>query len=137
MKLMGWIDWDVTKLTDYCRAVSEATGVQIPDHYPLVGKYAFETATGVHAAAVIKALKKGDRWLADRMYSGVPAEEFGMEQKIRVGPMSGKSNCIYWLEKHRIQPTDELVQRLYHAAKAADRLLTDDELMAIVKGANA
>ena len=39
----------------------------------MVGSDAFETGTGVHAAAVIKAFRKGDAWLADRVYSGVPA----------------------------------------------------------------
>ena len=88
LKLLGWIDRDLSALGEYCVAVSEATGVPIPSNYPVIGTDAFETATGVHAAAVIKAYRKGDDWLADRIYSGVPAGDFGFRQKIRIGPMS-------------------------------------------------
>jgi 2-isopropylmalate synthase len=128
LKLMGWIDNDLTKLYDYCLAVSRATKVPIPHGYPVVGKDAFETATGVHAAAVIKALKKGDRWLADRVYSGVPAGDFGREQVITIGPMSGKSNIVYWLEKRGKPVSDDVVNRVFERAKKSNRLLTDAEI---------
>src|SRR6185436_8250881 len=97
LKLLGWIDRDLSSIAEYCREASEACGVPIPTNYPVVGADAFETGTGVHAAAVIKAFRKGDAWLADRVYSGVPAGEFGREQRIRIGPMSGRSNVIWWL----------------------------------------
>ena len=90
---------------------SRATGVPIPPNYPVVGRDAFRTGTGVHAAAVIKAFKKGDDWLADRVYSGVPAAMFGRQQEIEVGPMSGESNVVFWLEQRGIEPTPERVQR--------------------------
>jgi len=128
LKLMGWIDNDLTRLYDYCLAVSRATKVPIPHGYPVVGKDAFETATGVHAAAVIKALKKGDRWLADRVYSGVPAGDFGREQVITIGPMSGKSNIVYWLERRGKPVTDDVVNRIFERAKKSNRLLTDAEI---------
>ena len=130
LKLMGWISNDLTKLYDYCALTSKATKVPIPHGYPVVGKDAFETATGVHAAAVIKALKKNDRWLADRVYSGVPAGDFGREQVITIGPMSGKSNIVFWLEKRGMQAKDEVVNRIFEKAKQATRLLTDDEILA-------
>jgi 2-isopropylmalate synthase len=132
LKLLGWVDRDLTALAEYCRAVSEATGVPIPSNYPVVGTDAFETATGVHAAAVIKAYRKGDDWLADRIYSGVPAGEFGFRQRIRVGPMSGRSNVIFWLEGHEIEPTSERVDRIFEAAKRSNRLLEDDEIHALL-----
>ncbi len=128
LKLLGWIDNDLRRLGDYVRLTSEATGVPIPIGYPVFGRDAFETGTGVHAAAVIKALQKGDAWLADRVYSGVPAGDFGLRQVIRVGPMSGKSNVVFWLREHGYEPTDERVERLFAAAKAASELLGDDEL---------
>lgn len=128
MKLMGWIDRDLTQLGEYCRAVSEATGVPIASNYPVIGSDAFETATGVHAAAVIKAYQKGDAWLADRVYSGVVAAEFGFRQRIRIGPMSGRSNVIHWLEERGIQATPERVERVFEAAKRSDRLLEDAEI---------
>ena len=128
LKLMGWIDHDLRRLPEYCRKASEACGVPIPPNYPVVGSDAFETGTGVHAAAVIKALRKQDAWLADRVYSGVPAGEFGLSQNVRVGPMSGKSNVVFWLERHGIPVTDETVERVFRAAKASPRLLTDAEI---------
>lgn len=132
LKLHGWLDRDLTKLGEYCRVASEALGIPIPDNYPVVGPDAFETATGVHAAAVIKAYKKGDRWLADRIYSGVPAAEFGFKQSIRIGPMSGKSNVIYWLETRGIPAYADRVERIFVAAKRASRLLEDADIQALL-----
>ena len=129
LKLMGAIERDLRKLKEYCSVVSEAAGVPIPPNYPVVGSDAFRTATGVHAAAVIKAFRKSDVELANQVYSGVPSHWFGMEQKIEIGPMSGKSNVIYWLEKRGIKPTDERVEKIFARAKQADRLLTDAEIL--------
>ena len=131
LKLMGvpgWRDRDLRKLKDYACTVSEALGVPIPPNYPVVGADAFRTATGVHAAAVIKAYKKNDVELANQVYSGVPSHWFGIDQKIEIGPMSGKSNVVFWLEKHGIEPADELVERIFARAKQAARLLTEAEL---------
>jgi isopropylmalate/homocitrate/citramalate synthase len=132
LKLMGvdpWADQDLTKLKSYCQAVSRATGVPIPVNYPVLGDDAFRTATGVHAAAVIKAYKKNDIELANTVYSGVPSHVFGLEQIIDVGPMSGKSNVIFWLERHGISPTDDCVERIYKRAKASDHTLSETEIM--------
>ncbi len=131
LKLLGWINRDLTALGAYCRAASEALLRPVPDNYPVVGRDAFETATGVHAAAVIKAFKKGDAWLADRIYSGVPASDFGFAQVIRIGPMSGKSNVIFWLENHGVEPTEPRVERIFAAAKNSNRLLDDGEIQAL------
>jgi 2-isopropylmalate synthase len=132
LKLMGihpWADQDLTKLKTYCQAISKATGVPIPVNYPVLGDDAFRTATGVHAAAVIKAYKKNDIELANTVYSGVPSHVFGLEQIIDVGPMSGKSNVIFWLERHGIPPTDDCVERIYKRAKASDHTLSETEIM--------
>ncbi len=128
LKLLGLIDHDLSKLQQYSDAVSRATHTPIPPNYPVVGRDAFRTATGVHAAAIIKAYKKGDRDLADSIYSGVPSNLFGLEQIIEIGPLSGRSNVIYWLEKRGITATDELVDRIFAAAKKSDRILTDAEI---------
>ncbi len=133
LKLMGVIDNDLTKLKDYCLAVSEAVGVPIPVGYPVVGADAFRTGTGVHAAAVIKAFKKEDVWLVDRVYSGVPAGMFGLKQRIEVGPMSGLSNVHYWLSSRGYPVKEELAQAIFQAAKDSNRLLEDSEILAIVK----
>jgi len=131
LRLLGVIDRDLSKLHEYSQTVSEAVGVPIPPNYPVVGADAFRTATGVHAAAVIKAFKKNDVELANQVYSGVPSHWFGLDQKIEIGPMSGKSNVIYWLEKRGISPTDELVERIFARAKQADRVLTDPEILSL------
>ena len=133
LKLMGVIDNDLTKLRDYCLTVSEATGIPIPVGYPVVGPDAFRTGTGVHAAAVIKALKKKDNWLVDRVYSGVPAGMFGLEQKIEVGPMSGLSNVHYWLSSRGYPVKEDVAEAVFQAAKDSNRLLLDTEIEAIVK----
>jgi 2-isopropylmalate synthase len=130
LKLLGWWpdDRPLTGLRGYVEKISKACKVPVPFNYPVVGHDAFETGTGVHAAAVIKAMKRGDRWLANRVYSGVPADDFGYEQRIAVGPMSGKSNVIWWLERHGFAADEARVNRLFAAAKASDRVLTEAEL---------
>ncbi len=125
-------DQDLSNLLKYCQTVSRATGFPIPISYPLVGRDAFRTSTGVHAAAIIKAQNKGDAWLADRIYSGVPAGMFGRRQEIEIGPMSGASNVTFWLRQHAIEPAPELVQLILQSAKGSDHVLTPDELHVIV-----
>ena len=132
LQLMGYIDRDLSNLMRYCEVASEATGIPIPITYPVVGRDAFRTATGVHASAVIKAFRKGDEWLADAVYSGVPARMFGREQLIEIGPMSGKSNVIFWLERHGIEPTAERIERIFNHAKQRNSVLTDEEVMALI-----
>ena len=129
LKLLGIIDNDLTQLGEYCRLAAESVGMPFPVNYPVFGQDAFETATGVHAAAVIKAFKKGDTWLANRVYSGVPADLFGLEQSIRVGPMSGRSNVAFVLSKRGIEATDEQIQRVIDKAKQSPRLLTEGEVL--------
>ncbi len=131
LKLMGvepWASQDLTKLKDYCQTISEATGVPIPANYPVVGEDAFRTATGVHAAAVIKAFRKNDLELANTVYSGVPSHYFGLEQVIDIGPMSGKSNVIFWLERHGIACSEEAVERVFAKAKSSDHTLSEAEI---------
>jgi 2-isopropylmalate synthase len=130
--VMGFIDRDLAPLMAYCETVSAACGVPIPDNYPVVGKDAFRTATGVHAAAVIKAWKKGDRDLMDAVYSAIPASLVGREQQIDVGPMSGKSNVVFWLEQHGIPCSDPIVDRIFAKAKSSTTVLTEEEILAEV-----
>jgi 2-isopropylmalate synthase len=139
LKLMGvepWASQDLTKLKNYCEAVSRATGIPIPKNYPVVGDDAFRTGTGVHAAAVIKAYRKNDIELANSIYSGVPSHYFGMEQVIEIGPMSGKSNVHFWLERHGLPQSEELVERIYQRAKQSDRMLTDAEILEVCQSAS-
>lgn len=132
LKLMGYIDRDLTSLRLYVEAISEATGIPIPANYPVFGRDAFRTATGVHAAAVIKALQKGDTKLANVVYSGVPCHDFGLEQQIEIGPMSGKSNVIYWLRRRQIEPDDSTVERIFAMAKRSDRVLREEEILLVL-----
>lgn len=133
LKLLKAIDNDLSALMAYARAASEATKTPIPRNYPVVGEDAFRTATGVHAAAIIKAQKKGDDWLADRIYSGVPAAMVGKKQVIEVGHMSGESNVVAWLTERGWPPTPELVAAVFRAAKRSNRTLHNDEIEAIVR----
>lgn len=130
LKLLGWLapERDLTGLMHYAELVSRYLEVPIPFNYPVVGNDAFETGTGVHAAAVIKAMNRGDHYLANRVYSGVPADEFGLAQRIRVGPMSGKSNVVWWLQQNGFVASEELVDRLFAAAKQSDRTIDDATL---------
>jgi isopropylmalate/homocitrate/citramalate synthase len=133
--LMGYIERDLSSLVAYCETVSAATGVPIPANYPVVGRDAFRTATGVHAAAVIKAFRKNDRALVDAVYSAVPASLVGRDQEIEIGPMSGKSNVVFWLEKRRLPVTDAIVERVFAKAKASDSVLDEPAILALVKAA--
>ncbi|HKS30702.1 MAG TPA: LeuA family protein [Pyrinomonadaceae bacterium] len=132
LKLMGWIDNDLSRLGEYCNVAAESCGWTIPYNYPVFGRDAFRTATGVHAAAVIKSYRKGDSELADMVYSGVPAHLFGLRQKIEIGPMSGKSNVIFWLETHGLDADEERVSRIYERAKQSTGVLEEDEIMQLI-----
>ncbi len=131
MQLLGWIDRDLSRLQEYCRLVSDKTGVPLPDNYPVVGKDAFRTATGVHAAAIIKARARGEDWLADRVYSSIPASLIGSRQVIEVGPMSGESNVVYWLRERGIDPDPELVKAIFQKAKTSTATLAEVEILEI------
>jgi len=135
LRLLGLIDRDLSNLKRYSETVAAATHTTIPPNYPVVGRDAFRTATGVHASAIAKAYKRKDPELANAIYSGVPAHLFGMEQVIEVGPLSGRSNVIFWLERRGLAVTDEVVDRIYDAAKKSERVLDEGELLALVDSA--
>ncbi len=133
LQLLGVHDADLTVLPEYCELTAEACQVPLVHSYPVVGHDAFRTGTGVHAAAIIKAEEKGDSWLADRIYSAIPASMVGRKQLIEIGPMSGLSNVKYWLREHGYDPTDEeLTSRIFKAAKQTDHTLTEGELEALI-----
>jgi len=135
LKLLGWRDDDLTALPEYVDTVSKAVHVPIPVNTPIVGKDAFRTATGVHAAAVIKAQRRGQSWLADRVYSGVPASWIGREQQIEIGHMSGASNVMYYLTSRGMPTSAQVVEAVMARAKASERLLTDEEILEAVESA--
>jgi 2-isopropylmalate synthase len=130
--MMGYIDRDLRTLPAYCEAVSRACDVPIPPNYPVVGADAFRTATGVHASAVMKAFRKQDRALMDAVYAAVPATLVGREQEIEVGPLSGRSNVVFWLERRNLPVTDETVERIFTAAKASNRTLAHDQILKLI-----
>ncbi len=128
MKLLGWIDNDLSMLKDYIELATRACNIPVPANYPVFGADAFRTQAGVHAAAVVKAFKRGDDWLANRVYSGVPADLFGLKQKIEIGPMSGEHNVRFWLEQHNIAPSEPVMKAIMNVAKETNRILTEDEI---------
>ena len=136
LKLLGhplYQDRDMTSLVRFVELAARATGGEVPANYPVSGRDAFRTATGVHAAAIVKAQRKGDRWLADRIYSGVPAGEFGKEQQIDIGPMSGLSNVKHWLARHEVPADEPLAKAILSRAKTANRTLTEAELQELLR----
>jgi 2-isopropylmalate synthase len=134
LKLLGAHDADLSVLPEYCELVAEACQIPLVHSYPVIGADAFRTATGVHAAAIVKAHEKGDEWLADRIYSAVPASMVGRKQVIEIGPMSGLSNVKFWLRANGYNPEDEeLCTRIFQAAKKTDRTLTKGELEVLCK----
>ncbi len=132
LKLLGVIDNDLTQLDAYMKKANEYIEVPLPRNYPVFGMDAFETGTGVHASAVIKAMRKGDNWLADRVYSGVPAGDFGLKQVIRIGHMAGRSNIIWWLEQNGYETSDDLVAHVFEVAKSQRRNMEDKEVKNVV-----
>lgn len=133
--LMGWLESDLTVLPAYCDLASRMTGFPIVRNYPVMGDDAFSTSTGVHAAAVAKAYEKGEAWLADRIYSSVPAGMVGREQRILVGPMSGKWNALFWLRQHGYAESPGLVTAMLDAAKQSAHVLSDEEMKTLLKSA--
>lgn len=134
LKLLGVHDADLSVLPEYCELVADACQIPLVHSYPVIGADAFRTATGVHAAAIVKAHEKGDEWLADRIYSAVPASMVGRKQVIEIGPMSGLSNVKFWLRANGYNPEDEeLCARIFQAAKKTDRTLTKGELEVLCK----
>ncbi len=134
LKLLGLENFrgrDLSQLKKYSEAVAAATQTVIPPNYPIVGRDAFRTQTGVHAAAIAKAYKRDDPELADAIYSGVPAHLFGLEQIIEIGPMSGRSNVVYWLGKRGLPAADDVVDRILAAAKQSSSVLTEAEILAL------
>jgi 2-isopropylmalate synthase len=132
LKLLGVRQDDLTHLSEYLELVAKATAMPIPIGTPIIGRDAFRTATGVHAAAVIKAQRKGDAWLADRIYSGVPASWIGREQEIEIGHMSGMSNVQHYLESRGLDSSHEIAQAVLQAAKKSARVLSEEEILEIV-----
>jgi 2-isopropylmalate synthase len=134
LQLLGVHDADLTDLPAYCELAAEACRVPLAHSYSVVGTDAFRTGTGVHAAAIAKAEAKGDAWLADRIYSGVPAAMVGRKQLIEIDPMSGIANVKYWLREHGFNPDDEIpCNRIFSDAKQTDHTLTDPEVCAICR----
>lgn len=131
LRLLGMHDHDLSSLPAYCELAAEICGLEIPAAYPIVGKDAFRTGTGVHASAIIKAMELGDDWLVDRVYSGVPASMVGCEQTIEVSPVSGMSNVRYWLDAHGYDGSDDsLAQAVFQLAKRSDHTLSAEEIRA-------
>ena len=130
LHLMGHAKGDLSGLPALAGRVAELCEVEIPANYPVLGRDAFRTGTGVHAAAIVKALHRGDVDLADAVYSGVPAALVGRRQEIEIGPMAGHSNVIYWLEMNGYDPNGERVERILRAAKNSTRILTEAEIRA-------
>jgi 2-isopropylmalate synthase len=132
LNLFGWADRDLTKLPEYCQVIAEKCGVQIPFNYPVVGADSFRTSTGVHAAAIVKAMEKGEEWLSNCVYCGVPASMVGRSQSVEIGPMSGEHNVRYYLRQHGIEENPIYIEKILAAAKRSNVLLTETDVLRMV-----
>jgi len=126
--LLGLWKGNLTDLPALASRVADLCGLQIPANYPMLGRDAFRTGTGVHAAAIVKALRRGDVELADAVYSGVPAALVDRRQEIEIGPVAGHSNVVFWLEMNGCDPTVERIERILALAKQSCRILTEGEI---------
>jgi 2-isopropylmalate synthase len=133
LNLFGWSQRDLRRLPEYCRVIAEKFGAPIAFNYPVVGADAFRTSTGVHAAAIVKAQEKGDAWLADAVYCGIPASMVGRQHTIEIGPMSGEHNVRYILRKLKIEENPAFIQKILEAAKRASKLLTEQDVRRMVR----
>lgn len=132
MKLNGYYNGDLLLLNDYISLISKANKIEIPETYPGFGKNAFRTQSGIHSAAIIKAKKKGLYDIANTIYSSVPAELIGRVQEIELGPMSGKSNVCYILDKYNIEKTDKNISFLLEKAKSSNHVFSSQEIESII-----
>lgn len=135
LQLLGYIQRDLTSLPLYCRTVARACNVPVPANHPVVGRDAFRTSSGIHAAAIYKSQQKGDDWVTDRVYSAAPAAMVGRYQKIEIGPMSGVSNVRYQLAEYGLEASDEMIARILEVAKQSSRVLTEVEVLRLLVGA--
>ena len=133
LNLLGWADRDLTKLPEYCQMIYEKCGAPIPFNYPVVGADSFRTATGVHAAAIVKAMEKDDHWLTNCVYCGVPANMVGRSHAIEIGPLSGESNVRYFLRVREIEENPIYIEKILAAAKRAHQLLSEADVLRMVK----
>lgn len=131
LRLLGLIDRDLRPLRDYVHSVARLYGIPIPSSYPAFGADAFRTATGVHAAAIAKAMQAGRPDLAERVYSSMPAHELGCEQVIEIGYYSGRANVQAWLAARGLATSEARVTALLQLAKASDTVLTEAQILAV------
>jgi 2-isopropylmalate synthase len=133
LNLLGLANRDLQGLPEYTQVISQACNVPIPFNYPIVGADSFRTATGVHAAAIAKAVSRHDNWLSERVYCGVPASMVGREQGIEIGPMSGEHNVRAWLAKHNIEAQPLFIEKILAAAKRSNHILNEEEIQRMTR----
>jgi 2-isopropylmalate synthase len=121
-------DRPIAALDEYCRHAAGSFDRVIAPDRPVVGKDAFRTVSGVHAAAIAKAESGHGSDLADVVYSGVPASAFGHRQMIGVGAVSGTANVRHWLRSHGLESSDPRIGQILEAARSSSRTLSDREI---------
>lgn len=121
------------KLKEYCKGTAEIFHITIPESYPVWGENAFQTVSGVHAAAIYKAYCDKNNNLAEQVYSFIAPSLVGKNIKIGINYMSGKSNVLYWLKKHNVQPGEELVKKILKKAKKSIVPLSTEEIWELIR----
>ncbi|MBV9058475.1 MAG: cupin-like domain-containing protein [Pseudonocardiales bacterium] len=134
--LDGQAVFDLKALREYCEYTSAVLEVPIPSNYPGMGRDVFKTSAGVHAAAILKAHKKGNVLMKDTVYSSVPASVLGREQEVLIDAASGASNVRYWLTVHGYETADpDVIKDVLDRAKSSNRPLTDELIRQIIASA--
>jgi isopropylmalate/homocitrate/citramalate synthase len=128
LHLNGLRSGSLLPLTEYAHYAARILRAPIPFRQPVVGPEAFSHGSGVHAAAIRKALELGRPDLAGVVYSPIDPAVVKRTIGITVGRMSGRSNAILALRNLGIEPAEGLVSAVLAAAKTSDSPLTNERI---------
>ena len=125
--------YDLRYLTRACELFCLSSRIEMAPGLPIVGRDAFSTSTGTHAAAIRKARAMG-RDFEDLVYSAVSAGALGRAQTLLIGPNSGRGAICAVLEEMSIPATDRTVGLVLHHCKENDRCLESaDEIRGLLE----
>lgn len=126
---------DLKRIAEISAFIRERSGVKPAANAPIVGKNAFRHESGVHGDAVYKSemMGYGRRKGADggSVYTSFNPAIVGREEEVGVGPLCGKKNVIYRLQKFGICVADGKVPEIVARVKgmAAQRRVSDADFI--------
>ena len=115
---------ETARFREIAEYVAKASGRNIPDWKPVVGKNCFVHEAGIHADGVIKCASN---------YEAYAPETVGLERGISIGKHSGRHTVISALSKNGIEVDDksatEILELVRSSSVALKRSLSDKELV--------